>query len=306
MVTAQKKREPSVSDTKKLASKEVAQSVRVCYIYRRFCLPCGETYIHLYIMTQTTTITVEQLFAVGAHYGFTKRRRHPSVLPYLYGSKEGNDIIDLDSTASQLAAGVKTIQEAVANGKTVLFVGTKDEAAQIVRSTAVELGAPYVTNRWIGGMLTNFSEVKKRIQRLETLQNERESGAWERKYTKKERVMLGRELAKLEFNFGGIQQLRKVPDLLVVIDPRFEQIAIEEAQTLNIPVLAVSGTDCNVKNITYPVVMNDSLKESVTLALQTFMDGYRAGLSAQKPATATATRSSVPRSASRSGEQARA
>ena len=257
-------------------------------------------------MTQTTTITVEQLFAVGAHYGFTKRRRHPSVLPYLYGSKEGNDIIDLDSTAGQLTAGAKTIKEAVASGKTVLFVGTKDEVSQMVRNTAAALGAPYVTNRWIGGMLTNFSEVKKRIQRLDALQNERESGVWERKYTKKERVMLGRELAKLEFNFGGIQQLRKAPDLLVVIDPRFEQIAIEEAQTLDIPVLAVSGTDCNIKHITYPVVMNDSLKESVALALQVFTDGYREGLATPKPTTAVRTRSSVSRSTSSSAEQTRA
>ena len=267
----------------------------------------GRIYVYIFMtQTTTTTITVEQLFAVGAHYGFTKRRRHPSVLPYLYGSKEGNDIINLDSTVEQLISGQETIREAVKNGKTVLFVGTKDEVSQIVHATAVDLDSPYVTNRWIGGMMTNFGEVKKRIQRLDELQNERESGAWERKYTKKERVMLGRELAKLEFNFGGIQQLRKVPDLLVVVDPRFEQIAIEEAQTLDIPVLAISGTDCDIKNITYPVVMNDSLKDSVTVALQLFADGYREGLSASKATTPATSRSTSSQSDSKSTEKVRA
>lgn len=237
-------------------------------------------------MIQTNTISIDQLFSVGAHYGFTKRRRHPSVVPYLYGAKDGNDIINLETTATQLMTAGTMIREAVAVGKTVLFVGTKDEVAAQVAAMSQTLEAPYVSNRWIGGMLTNFSEVKKRIQRLDSLQNEKESGVWERKYTKKERVMLGRELTKLEFNFGGIRTLSKTPDLLVVIDPRFEEIAVEEAQTIGIPVIAVAGTDCNIKHITHPIVMNDASRESVALALETFAEAFKAGRSAQVETTA--------------------
>ena len=243
-------------------------------------------------MSQINPISIDTLFSAGAHYGFTKRRRHPSVVPYLYGAKDGNDIINLESTTSQLAEASAVIKDAVAAGKTVLLAGTKDEVAAQVAATGQALGIPYVANRWIGGMLTNFSEVKKRIQRLDALQNEKESGVWERKYTKKEGVMLGRELAKLEFNFGGIRTLTKAPDLVVVVDPRFEEIAVEEAQTLGIPVIAIAGTDCNIKHITHPVVMNDALRESVALALQTFSEAFTAGRSTQATSAPKTVRSS--------------
>lgn len=246
-------------------------------------------------MTPTSQPTIDQLFAAGAHFGFTKRRRHPSVVPYLYGTKDGNDIIDLEQTSVQLAAAGKVIQDMVTAGKTVMYVGTKDEVARQVRATAGLVGAPYATNRWIGGMLTNFSEVKKRIQRLHELQQEKEGGAWERKYTKKERVMLGRELTKLEFNFGGIQHLTKTPDLLVVVDPRFEEIAIDEAETLNIPVIALAGTDCNLTRVTYPVAINDALQSSVQLALQQFAACHQAGMNAA-PAPRSAANATTGRS----------
>ncbi len=244
-------------------------------------------------MSQINPISIDSLFSAGAHYGFTKRRRHPSVMPYLYGAKDGNDIINLETTAEQLATASTVVREAVAAGKTVLLAGTKDEVARQVAATGQALGTPYVANRWIGGMLTNFSEVKKRIQRLDALQNEKESGAWERKYTKKEGVMLGRELDKLEFNFGGIRTLTKAPDLVVVIDPRFEEIAVEEAQTLGIPVIAIAGTDCNIKHITHPVVMNDALRDSVALALQAISEAFAAGRAAQVSSAPKAARPAV-------------
>lgn len=242
-------------------------------------------------MSQINPISIDTLFSAGAHYGFTKRRRHPSVLPFLYGAKDGNDIINLEVAAKQLVDAATIIRDMAAAGKTVLLAGTKDEVVAQVTATGQALGIPYVANRWIGGMLTNFSEVKKRIQRLDALQNEKESGVWERKYTKKEGVMLGRELAKLEFNFGGIRTLTKAPDLLIVIDPRFEEIAVEEAQTLSIPVIAIAGTDCNIKHINYPVVMNDALRESVAVALKTFSDAFTAGRSSQTASVPKSTRS---------------
>ena len=243
-------------------------------------------------MTQTTTTSIDTLFAAGAHYGFTKRRRHPSVLPHLYGAKDGNDIINLEFTAAQLATVAKSIHDTIAAGKTVLLAGTKDEVASQVLAAGEAVNIPFVANRWIGGMLTNFSEIKKRIQRLDALQNEQESGVWERKYTKKERVMLGRELAKLQFNFGGIRTLTKVPDLVVVIDPRFEEIAVQEANTLGIPVVAVAGTDCNIQHITYPIVMNDALRGSVALALEVITEAVILGRSTYQ-ATAAKTAATV-------------
>ncbi len=229
-------------------------------------------------MTAKLNIDIKQLFNSGSHYGFTKRRRHPSVIPYIYATKDGNDVIDLSITSEQLHKATSVIQETVKAGKQIMFVGTKDEVSYMVRDTAKRIEVPYATNRWIGGMLTNFSEVKKRIKRLQELQQEKEDGTWERKYTKKERVMFGRELAKLDFNFGGIKDLVKVPDLLIVFDPRHESIAIDEALMLSVPVIAVAGTDCDVNKIEYPIVMNDALQGSVRLALAQFATAHQTAL----------------------------
>ena len=243
---------------------------------------------------QTKKIDIAQLFSAGTHFGFTKRRRHPSVVPYLFGTKEGNDIIDLAQTSEQLAAAAAVVAKMAAADKQILYVGTKDEVAKLVHTAALRANAPYVSNRWIGGLLTNFAEVKKRLHRLHELQQDKASGEWERKYTKKERVMLGRELTKLEFNFGGIQQLTKAPDLLVVVDPRFESIALAEAEMLGIPVIAIAGTDCNIAPVTHPVVMNDALQSSVSLALDYLVAAQTAAVQStvapsSAPARTTAT-----------------
>jgi small subunit ribosomal protein S2 len=171
-----------------------------------------------------------------------------------------------------------------------LFVGTKDEASKIVKAAAEKAEAPYVTNRWIGGMLTNFTEIKKRITRLETLTNEKTTGELDRKYTKKERVVIGREAAKLEFNFFGLSQLNKLPDMLLVVDPRHDHIAVTEAAEKNIPVMALTSTDGDASVIKHPVVANDALQTSVSLIVAELTDAYIEGKSAyvpvEKPAAA--------------------
>jgi len=141
----------------------------------------------------------------------------------------------------------------------------------------------YVTNRWIGGMLTNFGEIKKRINRLEVLQAEKVSGELERKYTKKERVVIGREADKLAFNFAGVSELPKLPDLLVVVDPRHDHIAVDEAQQKNIPVMAIMGTDSDAAQIKYPIIANDSLKSSVSLIMDELVAAYNEGKAAYVP-----------------------
>lgn len=226
---------------------------------------------------------IERLFAAGAHFGFSKSRRHPTVAPYLFGSKQGTDIFDLEKTNELITEAKDMLIEAGKAGKTVLFVGTKDEVSKIVLEHAEKAEMPYVVNRWIGGMMTNFSEIKKRITRLLDLTAQGESGELERKFIKKERVVIGRELDKLAFNFGGIKTLEKLPQLMVVVDPRHDATAVQEANDMNIPVIAIMSSDGNVNKVTQPVIVNDALQSSVTLVLGELTDALIAGKAEYTP-----------------------
>jgi len=251
---------------------------------------CGSISLHLRIAhfyftymaldTKTTDKTLmERLFSVGAHFGFTKSRRHPTATPFIFGSKQGTDIIDLEKTTVSLEKAKEIISEAGKAGKTVLFVGTKEEVVVTVKAHAESIEMPYVVNRWVGGMLTNFSEIKKRIQRLGDLVAQGESGELERKYTKKERVIIGRELAKLTSNFLGIQKMDRIPSALVIVDPRHDAIAVREARELNIPIIGITSSDTNLRLIDYPIVANDALQASVALLLTELTQAYTKGKS---------------------------
>jgi len=220
---------------------------------------------------------IERLFSVGAHFGFSRSRRHPTVTPYIFGNKQGTDIIDLEKTNELLATARQFLIEAGKTGKTILFVSTKEEISQTVKAAAEKAEMPFVTNRWVGGMLTNFVEIKKRIARLGELVAQGESGELERKYTKKERVVIGRELEKLRYNFGGIQKMDRAPYAMVVVDTRHDVIAVAEANTLNIPVLGITSSDSNLTNIAYPIVVNDALQASVALVLEELVSAYKEG-----------------------------
>ncbi len=227
--------------------------------------------------TQSHQTLIERLFKAGAHFGFSKSRRHPSVKPYLFGNKQGTDIFDLEKTAAAIAEAKAALEAAGTAGKTLVVVSTKDETSALVKSAAMEAELPFVTNRWIGGMITNFSEIKKRIDRLHQLTVEGESGELERKYTKKERVVIGREIEKLNANFGGIKTLEKIPDMLLVVDPRHDHIAVAEAGEMNIPVVGIMSSDNNASLVTYPVIVNDALQSSVSLVLSELLAAYAAG-----------------------------
>lgn len=227
----------------------------------------------------TTKTLVERLFEVGAHFGFTKSRRHPTTSPFIFGNKQGTDIIDLEQTASSLEKAKAVCEDAGKAGKQVLFVGTKEEISSVVKACAMSAKMPFVVNRWVGGMLTNFSEIKKRIARLNDLIAQGESGELERKYTKKERVLIGRELAKLSHNFSGIQHMDRLPFAIIVVDPRHNAIAIEEAQFLKIPVIGIGNSDTNIRSIEYPIVANDTLQGSVSFILSELSLAYVQGAS---------------------------
>jgi len=233
-------------------------------------------------MSEQTVI--DRLFAAGSHFGFQKSRRHPTVAPYIFGTKDGTDIFDLEQSAALLQDAKDFLIEAGKAGKTVLFVGTKEEARTQVLAAAEQAESPYVVNRWSGGMLTNFSEIKKRIARLKQLTEEGESGELERKYTKKERVIIGRETDKLTFNFGGIKDMEKPPQVMLVVDHRHDDIAVREATELNIPIVSVMSSDCDASKVTKPVVVNDSLTSSIELVLGELVEAYLAGKKEHVPA----------------------
>lgn len=233
--------------------------------------------------TQNNQNLIDRLFSAGAHFGFSKSRRHPSMKQFLFANKQGTDIFDLEKSAALLENAKSAIHSLGAEGKTVLFVGTKEEAAALVHRYAESAETPYVVNRWIGGMLTNFAEIKKRLARLATLTEEGESGELERKYTKKERVVIGREAAKLTFNFGGIRTMEKTPDAVLVVDPRHDAIAVQEATELKLPIFAIMSSDNNAKKITYPVVANDALQASVDLVLSELTTAYIEGKKTYTP-----------------------
>lgn len=208
-------------------------------------------------------ITSASLMGAGAHYGYSRTRRHPTVTPYLYGSKDGSDIIDIDKIMPQMEAASTFLGELGAAGKVALFVGVKPEARAAVIDVASSLHQPYVTERWIGGILTNFGEIKRRIQKLEDMKESRVSGEYA-KYTKKEQLLLTREMDRLNKYFSGLIGMTKMPDVVIVVDSKKEHIAVLEAHKMNIPVIAIGNTDCSIKGIQYPIIANDSSVSSIT------------------------------------------
>ncbi len=233
-------------------------------------------------MSQTTPNKeklIERLFGAGAHFGYSRSRRHPSTTKFIFGVKNNTEILDLEK-ASDL---IEKAKEAIANygkdKKVVLFVGGKQEAQKPVRAVAGELSMPFVAGRWIGGTLTNFAEIKKRIARLESLRISREKGEFQKKYTKKERLLIDREIAKLELQFSGLLPMKdQLPALLVVVDTKHEEIAINEAKARNIPVLGIGNSDCDLTAVSFPVLANDSSQKTISIILEELKEAYEHGM----------------------------
>jgi len=217
------------------------------------------------------------LFSVGAHFGFVKSRRHPSAKPFIFGSKNNLEIFDLGKTSKELEKALTFVGEKGKEAVSGLWVGGKNEAREAVRKAGLELEMPYVAGRWIGGTLSNFSEIKKRIARLEELTNQREKGELS-KYTKKERLLFDREIEKLTIYFGGLSRLKTMPKFLVVIDPKKEYIAVAEARKIGIPVVALAGSDSNLYELDYAIPGNDSSRQSIAFILGELVAAYKKGL----------------------------
>lgn len=220
---------------------------------------------------------INKMFEAGAHLAFTRSRRHASVKNFVFGKKHNLDILDLNKTEDFLANAEIFVKKLATEGKTILFVGTKPEARAIIKKAAEEIGALFVTERWIGGLFTNFTEVKKRIDRLTELKNAKEKREFN-VYTKKEQGHIEKELEKLIKKFGGVEQITKTPDALFVVDSKKEEIAVAEAKKIGIPVVSLSGSDCDITKVTYPIVANDASLKSIAFFVERIKDAYKDGL----------------------------
>jgi len=223
---------------------------------------------------------IDNMFKAGSHFGYSKSRRHPSAKPYIFGAKNRVEIIDLEKTADLLGNAKSFVESFGKEGKKILFVGSKPEASQYVKEGAERIGMPYMTNRWIGGTLTNFSEVKKRVKHFQDISSKKEKGELGM-YTKKERLLLDREMQKLEKNFGGIVDMVELPKAMFVVDPKAERNAIIEAKKQGLTIVALASSDCNVKEIDYPIVANDSSTPSIKLFVDEIVTAYKTGQSAK-------------------------
>ena len=224
----------------------------------------------------TNLTLIDKMFKAGAHFGFNRSRRHPSITPYIFGTKNKVEILDLEKTESLLQKAKTFVEKLGSEDKTILFVGGKSEAKSSIRKAGQTLVMPYVDGRWIGGTLTNFPEIKKRVERMEKLISEKEKGELA-KYTKKERLMIDREISNLEDMFFGISVMKKMPDAIFVIDPKKEAIAVKEAKDKKVPVIALLGSDCNLNQVEYPIVGNDASRSSVEFFVQEIINAFEAG-----------------------------
>jgi small subunit ribosomal protein S2 len=224
----------------------------------------------------TTNPTIDRMFKAGAHFGYLKSRRHPSIKPLIFGSKNKVEIFDLEKTHEYLEKAKEFVKTLGSQNGKVLFIGSKNEAQIAIEKTAQSLNMPYVAGRWIGGTFTNYPQIKKRIDRLEMLVSQKEKGELG-KYTKKERLMIDREIEKMQRYFSGITSMKDMPKALFVIDSKHEYIAVTEAHKIGIPVISICGSDCNLKDVEFPIPGNDASTASISFFLNEIADAYRQG-----------------------------
>jgi small subunit ribosomal protein S2 len=221
-------------------------------------------------------VSLAQLLESGVHFGHQTRRWNPKMAPYIYTARNGVHIIDLVQTAQLMDEAYNYMRNASEQGKKVLFVGTKRQAAGIVAQEAARCGSYYVNQRWLGGMLTNWATIKTRVDRLKELERRQETGALDL-LPKKEASVLRREMEKLQKYLGGIKQMRKVPDIVLIVDQRREYNAVQECQKLGIPIVSLLDTNCDPDTVDIPVPANDDAIRSIKLIVGRLADAIYEG-----------------------------
>lgn len=219
---------------------------------------------------------VDALFSAGAHFGFIKSRRHPSTKPFIFGVKNNIEIFDLEKTKDSLKEALDYVSELGSRNASILFVSGKSEAKGAITAGAESINMPYVAGRFIGGTLTNFPEIRKRVEKLESWISQKEKGELV-KYTKKERLLIDREIEKLRTFFFGLSVMKKLPEAIFVVDSKKEHIALKEAKAMGITVIALCGTDNNLNDVNYPIPGNDSSRTSIEFFVKQIVDSYKDG-----------------------------
>ena len=221
-------------------------------------------------------VSMKQLLEAGVHFGHQTRRWNPKMAPYIYMERNGIYIIDLQKTVKKLEEAYNFVRDTAANGGTILFVGTKKQAQDSVKEEAERVGMYFVNARWLGGMLTNFKTMRTRIDRLQQLRKMQEDGTFDM-LPKKEVIKLTGEIAKLEKYLGGVQEMRRLPSAMFVIDPRKERNAIAEARKLHIPIVAIVDTNCDPDEVDYPIPGNDDAIRAIRLISSTMANAVQEG-----------------------------
>lgn len=223
-----------------------------------------------------TDVTLKDLLEAGCHFGHQARRWHPSMKKYIYGERDGVHIFDLAQTKTGLDAAAAFAKATASQGGIILYVGTKRQAQKIVREQATRVGMPYMAQRWLAGMLTNYDELHKRLIRLDSLKAKRAEGQL-KKYTKKEQLLFDREIAKLEKFFGGVANLAKKPQALFIVDSHKEDVAVREARKMGVPVIAMVDTNADPAGIEYVIPCNDDADKSIELIVTRITDAIEEG-----------------------------
>ncbi len=220
--------------------------------------------------------TLLELLKSGVHFGHQTSRWHPRMQPFIFTSRNGIHIINLEKSLEHIKSAQAFLREVAASGGSVIFIGTKRQAKEIIRQHAEASGALFITERWLGGLFTNFSIVSRLVQRLRKLTDDRKSGNLE-KYTKKERLRFDEEITKLEKLVGGIRELRRLPQAVFVVDIKTEKTAVREARKIGIPIVAMVDTNTDPEGITYPIPANDDATKSIELVTRLMADALKEG-----------------------------
>lgn len=221
-------------------------------------------------------ISLTDMLKAGMHFGHSTSRWHPKMAPFIFGARSGVHIIDLEKTQEMLDRALEQLKTVASRGGIVLFVGTKSQIKPMVKKYAEACGMPYVTERWLGGTLTNFRQIKESIKRFKSLKDQREKGEL-RKYTKKEQLMIQWEIEDMETRLGGIENMTKVPEALFVIDVRNERTAVREAEVTGTQVIAVCDTNVNPKGVRYIIPANDDSVKTTELLCKLVSDAIKEG-----------------------------
>ena len=218
-----------------------------------------------------SVISMKQLLEAGVHFGHQTRRWNPKMAEYIYTERNGIYIIDLQKSVGKVDEAYNAVKDIVANGGSILFVGTKKQAQDSIKTEAERCGMYYVNERWLGGMLTNFKTIQTRIKRLKEIETMSEDGTFD-VLPKKEVILIKKEWDKLEKNLGGIKDMKKLPDAIFVVDPKKERIGIQEAHTLGIPLIGIADTNCDPEELDYVIPGNDDAIRAVKLIVSKMAD----------------------------------